>query len=253
MRVSRSSFSLNEFRVPGLDGSGEPLRDCSASTADRRTHAYFRNLEDRLIDHISGTPAVLGCVAWMTSEPILEALAECDGVSINVQKEDFLRPDVSARPGWSRRLRDRYEALRPALRMTSDKAICGLYDRSREGLEDSPHLRRHLGAVRCVGCLDSNLVAPRSHHKFVVFCRPRQAPDENTWVDLGKWFDPYAVWTGSFNFTKNATQSFENAIYTEQPEIVAAYFHEWCQITVISEPCDWAWRWVSPEWSLDNK
>jgi phosphatidylserine/phosphatidylglycerophosphate/cardiolipin synthase-like enzyme len=63
---------------------------------------------------------------------------------------------------------------------------------------------------------------------------------------------PYAVWTGSFNFSYTASYSFENAIYTNRPKIVQAYFAEWQQILAFSEPLDWTTEWVQPEWRIGS-
>ena len=63
---------------------------------------------------------------------------------------------------------------------------------------------------------------------------------------------PYAVWTGSFNLTKNASYSFENAIYTTDSEIVRAYYNEYGQIASMSEPLDWESDWIEPEWRIGS-
>ena len=60
-------------------------------------------------------------MAWLTSFPILDALAQKAGVSLVVQ-EDFLRPDVGVAPrmcSWKRELRQKYEQLRPMCRFDS--------------------------------------------------------------------------------------------------------------------------------------
>ena len=74
----------------------QPLADPSTRNADGSVEVVFRNIEQRLIDEIRTSKVVMGCVAWLTSGPILDALAEVQGVSIVVQKEDFLRPDIDA-------------------------------------------------------------------------------------------------------------------------------------------------------------
>ena len=51
-------------------------------------------------------------------------------------------------------------------------------------------------------------------------------------------FVPRVVWTGSFNFTLNATNSFENAVVLHDPKIVNAFYQEWGQILALSEPLD---------------
>jgi hypothetical protein len=65
------------------------------------------------------------------------------------------------------------------------------------------------------------------HNKFLVFCR-------HTDGDLA----PYAVWTGSANFTRNSRASFENAVLIRDPAIAGAYFKEWMQIVKFSEAPD---------------
>jgi hypothetical protein len=69
-----------------------------------------------------------------------------------------------------------------------------------------------IDAVRCVGNhnKDKKPAFPRMHNKFLVFAK--------------KGRGPYAVWTGSFNLTRNAGLSLENALYITQPKIINAYF-----------------------------
>ena len=44
--------------------------------------------------------AAVGCVAWLTHFDILDAMARLKTVSIVVQKEDFLRPDMGQPSNW---------------------------------------------------------------------------------------------------------------------------------------------------------
>jgi hypothetical protein len=89
------------------------LKDNSTISDDRSVRVYFRDLEKHLTRHIREAPMVLGCVAWLTSEHILKALAQVrGGVALVVQKEDFLRPDLGATADWKSRLRASYDALR---------------------------------------------------------------------------------------------------------------------------------------------
>jgi len=68
--------------------------------------------------------------------------------------------------------------------------------------------------------------------------------------DRESGLEPYAVWTGSFNFTKNAGFSLENAVIMRNPKIVNAYLLEWANVEAISEPLDWENDWVAPEWRI---
>lgn len=63
-------------------------------------------------------------------------------------------------------------------------------------------------------------------------------------------YKPYAVWTGSFNFSDNGTKSFENAVVIEDVAIAEAYLEEWGQIAALSEPLDWSSEWMAPEWRI---
>lgn len=88
---------------------------------------------------------------------------------------------------------------------------------------------------------------PRMHNKFVIFCEVIEGKEDYQWYPIVK---PYAVWTGSFNVTKNATASFENALYITEPTIVNAYYQEWAQITALSESLNWFSDWCEPEWRI---
>ncbi len=240
----------------------EAIVDNSIETTE--TTVYFRELENHLITHIQEAGAVFGCVAWLTSIPILDALAEKE-TSIIVQKEDFLRPDLkTGNRGWKEILRNKYNGISNCFTryeihnlLTWCSVCC---DPSIDG-------------VRCVGNhnKDKNPAFPRMHNKFLVFCRYETKLDKimrelrydeadeisdviETCLSEDKQWDkiitPYAVWTGSFNFTFNATQSLENALFITNPEVVNAYYKEYGQIAALSEPLDWESDWVAPEWRI---
>ena len=238
-----------EDRGWDLEGDCPTLLDNSTRSADGSARAYFRDLEVHLVRHIREAPIVLGCVAWLTSDGILEALAgvqEC--VAIVVQKEDFLRPDLGTDDGWKRRLRARYDALKnPPDRWQWGGMLGSL---SYGGWQE-------IEPVRCVGNhnRDRRPAFPRMHNKFLVFCQPRRiSPEENGDDGCFGIFQPrpYAVWTGSFNFTRNAGMSLENALYLTDHQIVQAYFREWEQIEAISEPLDWEQDWSEPQWRIGS-
>src|SRR4051812_8513944 len=110
--------NLNELAIDDHSGDHrsppQPLEDFSAMSGDGSVTVYFRNIEEHLVRLIGGAPMVVGCVAWLTSEAILGALARVPyGVSIVVQKEDFLRPDFGVRriDRWRVALRRMYTSL----------------------------------------------------------------------------------------------------------------------------------------------
>src|SRR5438552_524921 len=98
--------NLNDKEIFGLQDPS--LQDFSTSNTDVSVQVYFKNVESHLIQHIESADVVVGCVAWLTSPAILAALSKKNGVSIIVQKEDWLRPDLDNRENWKERHKSRY-------------------------------------------------------------------------------------------------------------------------------------------------
>lgn len=232
--------NLNTLRI-ATDGEPRPLADHSGTFHPPKIAVHFRDIADRLAEYIAGADVVLGCVAWLTHHDILERLGSVPhGVQLVVQKEDFLRPDNEDNfmrvRGFNKSLRQRYDAL-PAI--TSQYALPGVAGSLNMCCEYV------VQPVRCVGNHNSTRspVHPRMHNKFMVFCRY----DESRECDA---ITPYAVWTGSFNVSRNATNSFENAVYIECDKTAGAYADEWAQIYALSEPLNWESDWVAPEFRI---
>lgn len=228
--------------VPCDTGIKYPLRLYHESTVIESScsvEVYFSDLENVLVSKIKKSEAVVGCVAWLTSKPILLALAERD-VSIVVQKEDFLRPDGMSR-GWKSDLQKLYHLPRKNGSYMERHWFPLLNEVSYGGGSD-------IGPYRCVGNhnTDKNPAFPRMHNKFLVFCRWNSDPKE--FPELM----PYEVWTGSYNMTHNATQSLENAVSITSPSIAYRYFREWIDILSVSEPLDWESEWSQPEWRFGS-
>lgn len=215
----------------------------------QNTCVYFDNLEQKLIEHIQEADVCLGCVAWLTNKAILDELAKKRRVSIIVQKEDFLRPDYNFTTAsnfvWKQRLHNLYKDLPSGVETYSfyGEAYGGkvyepeLYSPPcRDFSEISTRSTWQTEAVRCMGNYNSskNPAFPRMHHKFLLFCHKKA----------------YAVWTGSFNFTENATRSMENALYITEPSIVDAYWQEWAYIFALSEQLNWDSEWSLPEFRV---
>lgn len=233
-------MNLNEMQVT-TDGGFEPVKDNSTKAGN--VEVYFRNIEEELVKKIRAHDISLGCVAWLTSAPILKELANTEAQVI-VQKEDFLRPDVGARPHtWKAWLRRMYSRIEFNIDRYAFPYLGGFSYAGDPGME----------GVRCVGNhnRDRNPAFPRMHNKFMVFGRL----ETRSGVNHGERFEyervvPEAVWTGSFNFTRNAGMSLENALYITEPSIVEAYFNEYQQIAALSEPLNWSSDWCAPEWRL---
>lgn len=236
---------LNGILIPNADGPDEPLAAYDVESADAAVTVHMRGLDRALIERIRESEAVFGCVAWLTHPGVLRALSTKQTVALVVQKEDFLRPDIAAAPGFARSLRQAYAMLRsPHWRCDYPSPLCYM------SVANDPRL----DPVRCFVNHNSirKATSPRMHHKFFVFATVRNPPPEVVDQNL-PWedgFDPYAVWTGSFNPTVNGTRSLENAVYIRHRGIAEAYYKEWAQIMAASEPLDWESEWCAPEWRI---
>jgi hypothetical protein len=231
------------IRTDGIAQALEHSRYSSFLSGDTPPDAAFDvsvlfggdlDLEDIFCSHISQYPVVFGCVAWVTSMSILAMLSTRRVVSLIVQKEDFLRPDIGRPTNWKNNLRNAYDSLPRRLDL-SDDVFNGTCVAGMNYLSDE----RPVDPVRCVGLRRNGTVSPNMHHKFLVLCRADH--DEYT---------PEMVLTGSYNFTENSNRSFENIVMIRSKDCAAAYFQEYCQMLAISEPLDWESEWVCPEWRI---
>jgi hypothetical protein len=158
-------------------------------------------------------------------------------VGIVVQKEDFLRPDGG---NWrQKRQREAYARLPRFTRYSLGQT--GHCDYA--GAPESD-------AIRCVGAHNSTKSAafPRKHNKFLVFCRTTAVDAEVSY----ETYEPYAVWTGSFNLTHNASNSLENAILIRDKRISTAFLDEFGLIFGVSEKLDWSQSWSAPEYRIGS-
>lgn len=230
------SINLNRLKIPNADGPDVPIADYSVSDSCE-VEVCFRNLEDRLIQEIQKYDYIAGCVAWFTSYPVLTALGDKE-TSIVIQKEDFLRPDSSR--NHNLKLRRAYSRLK-----------CNLLRYSLPGVGSQLSVASDpsMAPVRCVGNHNRTRQPawPRMHNKFLVFCDVESGDDDTSGNEV---LVPRAVWTGSFNVTDNANNSFENAVIISSEAVADAYLKEFAQIYALSEELDWESDWVAPQYRL---
>lgn len=202
------------------------------------------------------------------------------GACKEVQKEDFLRPDSGSYRGDLRKL---YSSLKkiPA------EDLCYFPNSALHGAAHAQGLYEFDAAVTCAGVAagGKSEYRPNMHHKFLVFLRAADiepvdpdtgvpdaaasasaaapaasasasaAASESSPDDYGReaeWcYQPYAVWTGSFNMSVTAQRSLENVVYIEDKQIALAYFREWATVQMCAEELDWKHTWVAPEGRYD--
>jgi hypothetical protein len=237
-------FNLNQLTIPTDSERSLGLADYSERVVNPHfdsVEVIFKNQQERLVEIINDYPkgVIFGCIAWLTSKPVLKAFANCENVQILVQKEDFLRPDFEVEKA---RLRD-VELWKLYGKVTCKlPRSCFRPPMGNLSLLGNPTVQ----GIRCVGNhnSDKTKTKPRAHHKFLVFCR----------LDGNNEYHPEALWTGSFNLTDNATRSFENVTYFEDKsgtnEIISAFLKEHHQIFALSESLNWTHRWAAPEYRI---
>lgn len=250
---------LNKSRIKDGTKDGIPLQDFSTEDCLRgKVSVYFREIADRLIEKIEMYEVVVGCVAWLTHPDILQALSEKQGVSLLVQKDDLYRPDMFAKNRTAMQTQLFYSKLPGTLTRERD-FLSTPYGR---GVPDWKEEISPIEPVRCIGIYnkgaDRKTSAPFMHNKFLVFCEKREIDNADYgWSgdpSMKRAFEakihgdlyPVAVWTGSFNFSKNASKSFENALFIEDEGIAEAYFNEFCQLALLSESLKWENTAFSP-------
>lgn len=267
MTLFEAEIDPKNLNYRHLRGLRSHHRDYGVKARPEYIRAHFKNLEEALIEYIEQADIVVGCAAWLTSRSVLEALAQKSGVSIVVQKEDFLRPDDYSyrKDTWKAALRRWYDAI---------PGTISRYDESLNGTAAHGLSYAHapeIDAIRCFGVNDHSKQRPLMHHKFMVFCKETEWIAEDSeecdcnvdWTeyieschicdpDKVTTFHPYAVWTGSYNPTTNATRSMENAIYILDEDTAYSYFYEWSRILSLSEPLDWSAKYVAPQWRVGS-
>lgn len=184
---------------------------------------HFGDLKPALLRFIEGSDAIVGCIAWITSSELVDALAQRP-VALVVNKEPFLKPNGKASAA---RQRQTLARLQGGLRRRDFPAPLNRMYQNRNDI---------IEAVRCVGHTGARVQnAPLMHHKFAVR------------LTNGK---PTAVWTGSFNWTVNASSSIENAVEIHDPDVAAQYLAEFARVAALSEPLDYLSSSVKPQWHL---
>jgi hypothetical protein len=178
-----------------------------AALACAHVMRHYDALEEHLVRYIECADAVVGSMAWLTSARVLAALARKRHVGIAVHADAWLATRASA---FAEGVRAQYAAL-PALTgapFLAATLLCGAQS----------------DAVRCVGA-----GAARMHRKCIIFLR----------ADV-----PYASWSGSYNATRNASRSLEEALYIENADLARADFAEWTRVFARSAAIADAHRWL---------
>lgn len=221
--------NLNYLEPESCEGYGTLKESKIKDLSQALVRPVFRNIEHEIIEQIKKHDIIVGCVAWLTSIPILEAL-QGKRVQFIVQQEDWLRPDSNE---WSmQKQRDLYQSLTGIENYIADASWCSWFEIQPIRLSGKPK--------------NKNRSNPRMHHKFALFANETKPED-----DCPGSFD--LLWTGSYNFTANATKSLENGLFLKSPDVIEAYKTEWRQVLLSSFRIEDRWWGQSYGWSSDDE
>ena len=194
-------------------------RTLALTRTNKPITVYFSNIEANLVSHIDASTYCVGCVAWMTNRTILNALANLQGCMMVVQNDainanqdslykklpnlyDNLPPDLVAKT-----MRGNYHTLQRLFKicqaLPTKDAVCRCGFDKMSSATYQPHHQ------------------PLMHHKFLVFF--------NSQLRIK------GVWTGSYNFTFNANQSFENGIFITDKNTIMKYLKEFILVMQSSQ------------------
>jgi len=271
----KTNMPVNLNGILPVDGGFHRLDPNNVEAEVASVSAYFRDLKSELIATINKADAVFGCVAWLTDESILEALESRENFSIVVKKtkdnhglkarnlmSNWIKlEDLASESNYFHALKTAY-GLTPGI-TDGTAGMIGVPPVTRLHLPEFPIGKfRELDAASAQA-LDVNpenkeelKYEPMLHNKFLVFAKVTFT--KTTLTDVSDYYyasgyksnlseemflrvhgkpvvTPYAVWTGSFNFSAAASTHLENAVLIHNRNIAEAYFKEFSLIYYLSQ------------------
>lgn len=191
---------------------------------------YFKDIREVLLQHLSKCSYVVGCIAWITDFGVIDAISKLKGATIIVQAESMFK--IKTREGFKTNLKRRYQQIKqfpwatfakaahlPHFQKlwTEMKTTPALQEQLWTTLGQDPMAVRTCGQVQKAGHEGQNPEEPSMmHHKYLIFL------DANA--------KAVAVWTGSFNFTKNASKSLENIQIVYNQQVADSYLRNFLSL-----------------------
>ena len=200
---------------------------------------YFSDIHEKLINVIKQYGAnntVVGCIAWLSNRNIINTIAKyCKRVLFVVNNEDYSKwgngknPELYQKlPRFNQPLAVAFKHLNTplnTLEVNSNKISTSNY-----------------APVRAYGNPCGK--GPLLHSKYLVFFKTVtiivtnvDKDDDDGQDNVEKDIEiPFAVWTGSINFTEGSKNNQENAQFIINKEIAEAYFNDFSTTFMHSEP-----------------
>lgn len=175
----------------------------NATIFHNELHSHFINI----MNTYGKNKTIVGCIAWLTNNELIDALSLAKRVAIIVNDEDY------STWGFGTVTKEKYQKL-PAFNRRFE-SVWG--DKIETPLNMLDHVYEQ---VRCFG--SGKMMNSILHTKTLVIC------DDN---DIPRW-----TWMGSMNFTSNSTNNIENAIFIDNQQIALSCFFNFSNIFIQSKP-----------------
>lgn len=196
---------------------------------------YFEDLEKNLISHIQKAGFVFGVVYYLSSPTIIKNLATTN-TSLIVQKENWMKED-----------RYNYSSLKcditPA-HFEDHRA----YEEYMADCHFLPYMHNNgytdpMEPIRVMGRINKN-ITPLVHSKFLIFAKIDEEVDHRGGYCGCRGFlkfcgkhviQPYGLWHGSYNPTKNSNNSMNHATYTTNKYEINTFMNQYFKSYLASE------------------
>lgn len=247
---TRPLYVVNLFSKPSFDAE------------HNRFDSEMKLILRRYIKKYGRNAPVVGCVAWMSDEYIINELSACDGVAIIVNREEY--------DSWGNGcVKRRYPKLKKMPKpmhvmfkhlggvmlnvdthvKTGSSSLYPVRAFGNDSNSRKPHKRRNAETEDGFGGLE--------HCKYVIFfvrgSKIRQKYEKNgrdilyelssnkkfKYV-ISHWDDdalyPFMVWTGSMNFTGNAKNNHDNAQMHVGLDVGLSFYYDFSVTYITSTP-----------------
>lgn len=201
----------------------------------KRVVVHFQNIKEHLRKYIKEAHYCIGAISWCTDGDILDDLRNKKGVHIIIQN-DTMATRRNRFDRFREILRAKYRALPLFPWAEWEKAYPSAVAGTPTNPPPSRICEKDTCSIRIAGkriCKSNNSNTKTvgkeeteqqamMHHKFLFYLNERGII--------------YAMSTGSYNFSKNASNSYENLLYISDDRVARAYFDEYLEVLQHSMP-----------------
>ena len=254
--ICNGQYIDNKFRSKVKSSDVEFVTSYFSHYATDRTGRTKSELISNLVSVIKEygkNKTVLGCIAWLSSAEVLDALKTCRRVLLIINREDYERwggggmlKKYLELPKFDEPLSVAFEHLETVLATLENNRTKGKSRYSSVRAFGNPSFTIG-GVTKCQGL---------EHCKYLIFfesqCHVKITDETNDQPNFSKLIEispmkkegqeyvykdvPCAVWTGSMNMTKASETHHENAVFIKSERTAMAYMHDFSETFMSSVP-----------------